>query len=296
MNTFLPPCVNFHAWPGCDMDCRFCFSRSIDAGPDCRPGQVRRAEAVVVAAILGKKFQKVTLAGGEPTICPFLLDLCRAVRAGGAICALTTNGAMLVRNPTLLDSLAGLVQWIAVSVDSTVPATHAALGRALGGVPLNRDQYVVLGRAIRERGIGLKVNTVVTRLNVMEDMSDLVSEMGPRRWKVFQAIRIDGSNDRFHDDLAVSADDFRDYVRRHRVSLGGIVVAEDADAMTASYAMVSSTGRFFDNSSGRYTRSRRILDVGIEEAFSDVRFDMDKFLARCGTWSWGTARAAGGAR
>lgn len=43
-------------------------------------------------------------------------------------------------------------------------------------------------------GFKLKLNTVVCRHNIDDDMGDLALELVPDRWKVFKVLPIDGQN------------------------------------------------------------------------------------------------------
>jgi len=65
---------------------------------------------------------------------------------------------------------------------------------------------------------------------------------------------------------------------------GIIVVAEPVETIRGSYAMISPDGRFFDSSSGRHYYSRRILEVGLASAFSEVVFDDVKYDGRDGNY------------
>jgi radical S-adenosyl methionine domain-containing protein 2 len=59
-------------------------------------------------------------------------------------------------------------------------------------------------------------------------------------------------------------------------------VPETIEDIRTSYIMVDPAGRFFDDSQGRYQYSRPILAVGLEAAFGDVVFNLDKFRGRGG--------------
>ena len=62
------------------------------------------------------------------------------------------------------------------------------------------------------------------------------------------------------------------------------VIAEPVETIRGSYAMISPDGRFFDSSTGRHHYSRRIRDVGLSSAFSDVTFDEAKYDGRDGNY------------
>lgn len=86
----------------------------------------------------------------------------------------------------------------------------------------------------------------------------------------------------------ISAEEFWGYVETNRrVEEHGItIVPEDNELMTGSYVMVDPAGRFFDNAAGTHTYSRPILEVGVEQALTDVSVDAGKFLSRSGMYSW----------
>ena len=63
----------------------------------------------------------------------------------------------------------------------------------------------------------------------------------------------------------------------------GVAVTEDNEDMVNGYLMIDPYGRLFQNSPGEgggYEYSPSILDVGIEKAMSDIKFDYEKYLKR----------------
>src|SRR5687767_9296339 len=94
----LPPSVNFHLWRPCNMSCRGCFARFEDLGREVLPkGHLPRADALAVVALLAERFDKITFAGGEPTLCPWLPPLVAEASRRGATTMLVTNGTRLDR-------------------------------------------------------------------------------------------------------------------------------------------------------------------------------------------------------
>ncbi|MBI5529372.1 MAG: radical SAM protein [Deltaproteobacteria bacterium] len=271
------------------MRCRFCFETFRDVLAEYR-GRVPlgRADLVALAEQIGPRFRKVSLAGGEPLLCPDLAEILATLKKHGTkTTSLVTNGSLLIIRPELLDELSGCLDWIGLSVDSAVPATLAKLGRAVRGQPILPSEYVKLAERIRSYGIRLKVNTVVTTLNCMEDMTPFVQAMKPDgRWKVFQVLPIQGQNDGKVENLLVAPESFSAFVDRHRPAFGATLVAETNDMMKGSYAMIDPVGRFFDDTRGRHHYSEPIPQVGIDTAFSQVRFIRERFDKRGGEYPW----------
>ena len=85
--------------------------------------------------------------------------------------------------------------------------------------------YRDLAGAARAAGIGVKVNTVVTTINADEDLTDLITDLAPQRWKILQAAPVEGQNDKFITDLTPERAVFNTYVARHQVALAATGLA-----------------------------------------------------------------------
>lgn len=281
----LPPSVNYHLWQPCNMRCRHCFATFEDVKKSVLPkGHLPRQEALAVSALLAERFEKLTFAGGEPTLCPWLFDLMEIAKRKGTVTMLVTNGALV--NEVFLDRYDGVLDWLTLSIDSVVPDTNVRMGRAVSGKAMSAETYARIAEGARRRGIRLKVNTVITRHNAGEDMRSWVTELAPERWKVLQALPVTGQNDADFAEIACEEEAFREFVKRH-TSLndrGVRVVPEDNRAMRGSYAMVDPDGRFFDNVDGAHRYSQPLLDVGVDEAWRGVRFSPELFQERGGLY------------
>lgn len=281
----LPPAVNFHVEKQCNLRCSFCYAAFNDdqALRSIRHGLPEAEARRVVELVHAAGAKKLTFVGGEPTLCPYLPSLLRLARNLGLVSTLVTNGARLER---VLELAPGCLDWVGLSVDSADEITQAALGRGQGD---HVARSVRLFALLHDRGIRVKLNTVVTALNWQEDMSHFVRSVRPERWKVFQVLPVRGQNDQTIAPLLITPEHFATFVARHRsLEAEGIAIAaETNDDMTGSYAMIDPLGRFFSNVGGRYRYSRPILDVGVAAAFSDIQFDHARFESRGGVYDWG---------
>ena len=282
------PSVNFHLWKACNMMCGFCFATFQDIAPAVLPkGHLGPDGSMAVVETLARAgFRKLNFVGGEPTLCPWLPDLIGRAKHLGLTTSVVTNGSLI--SGEWLDGVAGQLDWVALSVDSVEPETLLRMGRTTRKGPMTEENYLCVARAVRERRIRLKVNTVVSRFNLHEDLSGFITQARPERWKLFQVLPVDGQNSSRVGGHLISAEEFWGYVETNRrVEEHGItVVPEDNELMTGSYVMVDPAGRFFDNAAGTHTYSRPILEVGVEQAMRDVSVDAGKFLARSGMYAW----------
>jgi radical S-adenosyl methionine domain-containing protein 2 len=282
------PSVNFHLWEPCNMRCQFCFATFQDVKKSILPlGHLPKEQAIQVVIELAKSgFRKITFAGGEPTLCPWLPELIKVAKQAGMTTMIVTNGSRL--NDPFLEQNRNFLDWIAISIDSLNPKTNFSIGRAIGGkTPLTAEFYKSVVKRVKHYGYGLKINTVINRRNVDEDMNEFIQFARPKRWKILQALPIAGQNDDSTGDFEISESDFIDFVERHE-NLSEItdVVSESNEQMKGSYAMVDPAGRFFDNAQGCHHYSKPILEVGVENALMDVNYDFNKFSSRGGLYDW----------
>ena len=274
-----PRAINFHLLRACNASCRYCFARFPET-----PKRLSTNDAVeVMRRVRLAGGDKMNFVGGEPTLHPDVERLVVAAKELGFTTSVVSNGARLAR---LLASPGGAaLDWVGLSVDSATDDGNALVGR---GGPGYTAQVVAHAQLARASGAAVKLNTVVTRHNVQEDMNTLVRSIQPERWKVFQVLRVEGQNERSVDDLLVSAREFQDFVARHRALVDARipVIAEGNEAMTDSYAMIDPLGRFFGNSGGMHRIGLSIIEVGAEEALASVGFQHRKLVARGGVYDW----------
>ena len=227
--------------------------------------------------------QKVTFGGGEPTLHPDIGAMLKYAKAIGLVTALVTNGYRLDR---LLNSQPESIDWVALSAESFNEETERKLGRGNSSY-VNRT--VTMARKCHALGIKVKINSVITSLNYQEDLTPLIRETQPVRWKVFQVLAMPGQNDKDVADLLITPAQFQDFLDRHRhlqAETDMVQVPEDNNAMLDSYLLIDPMGRFFSSGTDRSTVSQPILEVGVQEAMGQVGFREDKFQARGGAYNW----------
>ncbi len=284
------PSVNFHLWEPCNMQCGFCFATFQDVKRDMKlpKGHLPKEECIsVVDQIAAFGFEKINFAGGEPTLCPWLLDLIARAKEHGMVTSIVTNGSKITDQ--WLNDLNGSLDWIGLSIDTVDPEKLKRLGRAIRGkVPITEEGYLNIIGEIKRYGIRLKINTVVTSVTWEEDFTPFIRAAKPERWKLLQALPVKGQNDAQIDDFVITTEQFAAYVQRNRVveNEGISIVPENNEAMTESYVMIDPAGRFFDNVQGSYRYSEPILKVGVKVALKQVSIDLERFRQRGGEYDW----------
>jgi radical S-adenosyl methionine domain-containing protein 2 len=274
----LPHKVNFHLWKPCNERCGYCFATFKDVH-----GHLSWEDCIAILTMLrDARVSDINFAGGEPTLYPSIAQVIEHSRKLGFDVSITTNGSRLRE---LFDACARCLTAVAISVDSGDEKTQQDLGRGNGSYV---RQSLELFGLVHKLGIHAKLNSVIAALNCSDDMSEFVLQARPRRWKIFQVLRVEGQNDKKFDNLGISDEQFAEFVSRHNwLKDEGIeLVPETNDLMTGSYAMIDPIGRFYSNVGGHHTYSDPILKVGVEEAFKQVEFRQSKFVERGGTYQW----------
>ena len=230
--------VNWHLEKHCNYKCSFCYAHFADVVKG-----LEKADGIkLLRSLRDAGFFKVNFAGGEPLLNQHLGEYVKAAKELGLKTSIITNASRLTA--TWLESYGPFLDQIGVSCDSLDDQVNKEMGRGFG------NHVAVTERALRRvhqlnetRGLDVKVklNTVVMRQNHFEDWSDFIVRNGVQRWKVFKVLKIEGENDKGFEDKAVSDVDFEAFVARHAhlEKRGVVVAAEDNDAMTSSYVMVT---------------------------------------------------------
>jgi len=282
------PSINFHLWQPCNMRCKFCYATFQDVKRSILPkGHLSKEQAIeVVRHLATHGFQKITFAGGEPTLCPWLPELIQTAKEADMTTMIVTNGSRLTND--YLSSLRPHLDWVALSIDSLDEVTCINIGRAEPGRgAIGAVGYRAMVDRVKAHGFRLKMNTVVNRHNWMEDLGAFIRYARPERWKLLQALPIIGQNDAHIDALTVSEAQFEAFVQRH-ASLADITrIAPETNAQVrGSYVMVDPAGRFFDNAEGTHRYGPPILEVGVPLAIEQMDYDEGKFLERGGVYDW----------
>ncbi|MCY3414219.1 MAG: radical SAM protein [Candidatus Heimdallarchaeota archaeon] len=264
--------INLHITNHCNYRCRFCFAHfynTIKQIPE-------KSWTKILEEFAKLGTDKVTFVGGEPTLVDYLPKLLKKAKDLGMTTMVITNGSKI--NQHYLYEIENVLDWMGISIDSGIEDISRQLGRGSNHV----QQTIEISKLLYERGIQLKINTVVTSRTWNEDMNWLLEELLPRRWKVFQMLPIQGENDGAAD-LLIDDYQFKTFIETHKVHNP---VWESNTLMRGSYVMVDPLGRLFDNVYGMMRYSAPILDVGLEEALSEIEFDMLKFKKRGGMYKW----------
>ncbi len=229
--------------------------------------------------------RKINFAGGEPFLYKeflgSLLMFCKVQLELESV-SIVTNGSLVDR--TFLQRFSSCIDIMAVSCDSFNEKTNIEIGRGAGN---QVTKLFKIAEWCREFGIKFKLNTVVCRLNYLEDMNTVIEKLRPFRWKCFQVLLVKGENDsektlRDVRKFQISDDEYQQFCLRHQHH--PCFVPEPNVLMAKSYLILDEYMRFLDRD-GRQPSSS-ILEVGVSTALAQVYWDQDSFFERGGLYDW----------
>lgn len=243
--------------------------------------------------LAGAGMKKLNIAGGEPFLYPEYLGslLNYAHSQLGVATSVISNASPITE--AWLQEYGKYVDVLGVSCDSFVPETNLKIGRyssELSG-KLHLEKIFQVKDWAKKYGIRLKLNTVVNRLNLNEDMNDSVRKLDPFRWKVFQCLVLEGENSGDRDlrdarALTVTDEEFSDFLSRH--SDQPSMIPENNSLMMSSYILLDEKMRWLDCSNGEKRVGDSILSPeGLRTLTTG--FDNEKFVARGGIFDWATS-------
>ncbi|MEQ9127259.1 viperin family antiviral radical SAM protein [Thalassospira sp.] len=283
--------VNWHVTEACNYCCQYCYAhwdaketrseiwkchtQSVELLEELCRFFSPENEANPLRQYLTWRSVRLSIAGGEPTLLgDRFLAIVNHARELGFRISLITNAS----RPDVIVKVAPKIDMLGISVDSDVASVNAAIGRECRkGTQISRSDIAQMVEQARlgNPEITIKLNTVVCAENISDDLSGLIREIGPDRWKIMRMLPVTTAQ------LSVTKKQFSQFVLRHQgVSVRQTI--EDNGDMDQSYVMVDPKGRFFQNQIGTfgYKYSECIPTVGADQAFSQIAFCPATFSKR----------------
>lgn len=285
----IPTSVNYHFTRQCNYKCGFCFHTA-------KTSFVLPLEEAKRGLLLLKEagMEKINFSGGEPFLqdrgeyLGKLVKFCKA-ELGLPSVSIVSNGSM-IRERWFKD-YGEYLDILAISCDSFDEQVNVLIGRGQGKKS-HLHNLQRLKQWCKEYKVAFKVNSVINRFNVDEDMREHIMALSPVRWKVFQCLLIEGENCgkdalREAERFLISEEEFEGFLQRHK----GVpcLVPESNQKMKDSYLILDEYMRFLNCRKGRKDPSKSILDVGVEQAIKYSGFDEKMFLKRGGKYVWSKA-------
>ncbi|KAK6346550.1 hypothetical protein TWF696_006674 [Orbilia brochopaga] len=288
-NIKKPISVNYHFTRRCNYICGFCFHTAKTSHILSLDNAKRGLKLLKDAGM-----RKLNFAGGEPFLekefLGKLIQYCKQELNLESV-SVVTNGSLVTEQ--FMRTYGKYLDIMAVSCDSFDDETNARIGRGTG----KHLQYVKRAATLCTKyGIKFKINTVVNRFNWQEDMNAHIQELKPFRWKCFQVLHLEeengGGSDTMRDvsKFLITGDEFEKFCQRHKHN--ECFVPEGNNVMVNSYLILDEYMCFLDKDAK--VQSKPILEVGVQEALKEVRWDTEQFIARDAIYEWQRDAQGGG--
>nr|XP_003215459.1 PREDICTED: radical S-adenosyl methionine domain-containing protein 2 [Anolis carolinensis] len=282
----VPLSVNYHFTRQCNYQCGFCFHTA-------KTSFVLPLEEAQRGLRLLKEagMEKINFSGGEPFLhergnfVGKLVQFCKQELKLPSV-SIVSNGSMIKER--WFKHYGEYLDILAVSCDSFFEEVNVLIGRGQKGKN-HIENLHKLKQWCQRYGVAFKINSVINRFNMEEDMNEQIRALNPVRWKVFQCLLIEGENSgedalREAERFVISDEDFEQFLKRHQGL--SCLVPESNQKMKDSYLILDEYMRFLNCVNGRKEPSRSILDVGVQDAIQFSGFDEKMFLKRGGKYVW----------
>jgi radical S-adenosyl methionine domain-containing protein 2 len=283
--------INWHLLEPCQFKCKYCYAQWDKANLPQVYKNNSMSEKLIDELLLFKKQYKnvrLSLAGGEPLLDKNIEHKIIYAYNKNLKVSIITNGDLLTEK-FILDN-AKYLDILGLSIDSMNDETNIKIGRATLTLKLPKYNEIInlikLAKKINPK-IKIKINTVVNRFNFNENMRDLIKDINPDKWKIFQVLP---TTNKAKSEI-ITTEKFNIFANKHKDI--NCAMFEDNNIMLASYLMIDPFGRFFANSDNTknnvknkiakgadYAYSSPILNVGIMQAFEQIEFNFDRFINR----------------
>lgn len=255
------------------MKCKFCYATFNDM--NIKKQLTPEEACTIVLKLRDAGVRKITFAGGEPMLYRHLDRVIVYAKTIGLTTSIITNGSR-IKEQWLIDMQPHL-DWIGLSVDSINHKTNQSIGRKS---QMTYD-YETIVNLINKYNYKLKINTVVNIHNQNEILTGFITKSKTTRWKIFEALKVEGQNDSQYDEIKPTK--FKEFIKNNQHAA---MVVEDNRLMTGSYMLIDPQGRLFENSKGKHTYSDSLVSNTIEHCLSQIDLNNETFIERGGIYNW----------
>ncbi len=265
--------ANIHVFGVCNYRCEHCFDR-------CLTHKYLKAEEwqPVLDYLKCIGVEKINFAGGEPTMYPHLKELATMVKRMGFKATIVSNGSRI--DEAWIKDMAGLIDWIGLSVDSPSEEDEILIGRHCKGIR-HLDNVKKVAELAHKFGIKVKLNITVVRKSCGKDFRPFIRSVNPERVKVFRALTLKNANDDIPDVWSITDEQFVSFKELHSDVKG--IVFEDNDDMLCTYLMFDPIGRWMIDKGGekRFLPFEKLLRDGFE-----TTLDVKRYYGRNAVYDW----------
>jgi radical S-adenosyl methionine domain-containing protein 2 len=215
------------------------------------------------------------LAGGEPLLYAELDEIIEYINSKDIQVSIISNAFLL--SEKRIRGFKNRVSMLGMSIDTLNPELLREMGRCtLNQEILELDRSIALCKSIKENGIYLKINTVVSKLNLHENLTGFIKTACPNRWKLLKMKRF--THDLFdNSELEITENEFKHFCSAHTR-----LYHVEEESLINSYIIVDAGGRLLDNNNNSHTVIADLSKKDFKSAFHAMPFNEALYKARYG--------------
>jgi radical S-adenosyl methionine domain-containing protein 2 len=261
--------INLHLLEKCNYHCKHCFARF-----DSHKLLLVQDWKQIIDNITKKShISRFNLAGGEPLLYQGLDEVIEYINTKNIQVSLITNGYLL--SEERIREFKGRLSMLGISID----ALHAEVLQKIGRCTKRQEIFsmnrcIGLCKSIKENNIQLKINTVVTRLNLRENIGDLIQTICPDRWKILKMKQFSSDNND-NSGLEITEDEFNKFCSMY-TSISHV----EEPSLKSAYIIVDSKGWLVNNNNKNYQPAANLLQEDFVKGFDALHLDEKLYESR----------------
>ena len=267
--------INLHITQNCNYRCKYCFahfSKKVDLKVDAWKDIL---DNIKNSGLI----DAINFAGGEPVLYHGFREILDYAHSLGFSLSIITNGSLLLNSKLMPREYFEKLDTLGISVDSVNPQTLIDLGACNKNhnvLTLDKLQLIINTALSVNPQLKIKFNTVVTNINVQENLNPVGELLSVNRWKLLRMKIFDNGH---YSNAGLFADDiaFRDFTDRH-ARLSKDLVAEND--LTRSYIMVDNQGNLLDDEGTNYHIVGNLCEEDFASVFARYQFNETTYAER----------------
>lgn len=268
--------INFHLTEKCNYKCTYCFAKFKNEQ------ELTAYEWMKTVDIVNEYFKKnnipngrINLAGGEPLVVNYLDKLIDYINLLDIKVSIITNASLLTKEK--MRTWIGKVDTIGISIDSINRETNLLIGRHSNGNTLETSNLLETLNFAKENNIKIKINTVVSKFNLHEDISSIYNRIKFDRIKLLQ-VRFNNECNESAINYGISSNEFNEYSNRLKSNDG--IIIESEDMMECSYVIIDPKGNLISNKGNLHKKVGSVFESNLEELISKAEINYETFMKR----------------
>lgn len=207
---------------------------------------------------------------------PHIEDVIRYIHEQEIKCSIITNGSRVTED--FCRRMSGMLDMIGISIDAATNEGNLRVGRCNCKEIPNFDLLEKVSDTTRICGIQLKINTVVSKLNLDEDIASVYRRLKPNKIKFFCMHVIDNINSDARN-LMPTKEEYERFVERNKIEACTVVI-EGHKAMQNAYFMINPQGEVYINDNGVEKKYGSCFERTLIDIFDTLPLYEKKYFAR----------------